>query len=500
MTTSRLSIRATPAALCLVTLWAFLALLITNTSADADLWGHLRFGLDMLASASIHAVDRYSFTADRAWVNHEWLAEWLMAVSYAGLGALGLNLLKLAVIVVVGGIALAVARQEQASPIACHVYVALTVFATYSRTQVIRPQMFSVALFVTMLYLLRMSDRGRQRALWWVPLGVALWVNLHGAWIVGLAALGVWMAGDVWQRWSAGRTLRLTAIGALTLIATLVNPYGPGLWRFLAETVRPDRPDITDWIPLLQLPPSVLVIEAVLPLVAIAALVSGPRKRVAVRDAAVLVLLLVATIRVGRVDAFLQAAIAILMAAPIVTFLNGIDARARGSFRRESVLVGAMALVLAAYAGATALSNLGALEVSGAWVPDRAAAAFLRQHSPGARVLTWFDWGEYALWQLSPAGIRVSMDGRRETVYSAAVIRDHERFYQGRADMVDYPDRIGADQVWLPARLPIVELLKRRGWVALLDTGQSVVLAREAAPAAQRTVAAVSGPDVFPWP
>ena len=500
-TTRGWSIRATPATLCRLTLWAFLLVLVTNTSADPDLWGHLRFGLDMLASKSIHSADLYSFTADRAWINHEWLSELLMGIGYTGLGALGLNLLKLGVVAVVGGIALVIARQEHASPIASDVYVGLTVFATYSRTQVVRPQMFSVAIFCAMLYLLRETGRGRARALWYVPLVFAAWVNLHGGWIVGLAALGVWMLGDAWQRRSIRWTLALIAVGALALLATLFNPYGLGLWQFLAETVRLDRPDITEWKPLLQLPPAILVIESILPLIAIAALLRGRSwRRVPFRDIAVLTLLSMATFRVGRVDAFLEAAIAIFLARPIITFLNGIDLKARGLFQRASVPVGAMALVLAAYVLVTAFSSLRVLDVGGPWVPDRTAAAFLRENSPGARVLTWFNWGEYALWQLSPAGIRVSMDGRRETVYSARVLRDHQRFYQGHADMVDYPERIGADHVWLPSRFPIIELLKRRGWMTVLDTGQSVILRRGPGPIAVHAVTLPSGPDIFPWP
>jgi hypothetical protein len=500
-TTLGWSIRATPATLCRVALWAFLAVLITRTAADPDLWGHLRFGLDMLTSGSPQAADRYSFTSDRAWINHEWLSELLMAIGYTGLGALGLNLLKLGVVAVVGGIAVTIARQEHASPMARDVYVALTVFATYSRTQVIRPQLFSVAIFCAMLYLLRETDRGRTRALWYIPLCFAAWVNLHGGWIVGFAALGVWMLGDAWQRRNVRWTIALIAVGAVALGATLLNPYGLGLWRFLAETVRADRPDVSDWKPLLQLPPAILVIESILPLVAIAALLRERSwRRVPFRDVAVLTLLLLATFRVGRVDAFLQAAIAIFLARPILTFLNGIDLHARGSFKRASVPVGAMALILAAYVLATGCSNLRVIGVDGPWIPDRAAAAFLRENSPGARVLTWFDWGEYALWQLSPAGIRVSMDGRRETVYSAHVLSDHQRFYQGRADMVDYPERIGADLVWLPSHCPIIEPLRSRGWMTMFETGQSVVLERKPSPVAAHLLTPPAGPDIFPWP
>jgi len=181
------------------------------------------------------------------------------------------------------------------------------------------------------------------------------------------------------------------------------------------------------------------------------------------RDLAVLMLLAAATLRVGRVDAFLQAAIAFLLARPLITLFNAIDVNARDSFRRASAPVGAFALGLAVYVGWAAVANLRVVRVEGHWIPDRTAALALRENRPGARVLTWFNWGEYALWHLSPAGIRVSMDGRRETVYSARVTADHMRFYAGRADMVDYPDRIGADHVWLPSHCPIIAPLMRKG-------------------------------------
>ena len=75
---------------------ALLWLLITQTIADADLWGHLRFGLDLLRFASsVTSWDPYSFTSDRAWVNHEWLAELTMAVAYRVAAASGSTCLKL---------------------------------------------------------------------------------------------------------------------------------------------------------------------------------------------------------------------------------------------------------------------------------------------------------------------------------------------------------------------------------------------------------------------
>jgi len=54
--------------MCLAGAWI---LMICRTPADPDLWGHVRFGQDLLRSGRLSAVDPYSFTSDRPWVNHE---------------------------------------------------------------------------------------------------------------------------------------------------------------------------------------------------------------------------------------------------------------------------------------------------------------------------------------------------------------------------------------------------------------------------------------------
>lgn len=492
-------LHATPLTFARLTLWSFLALLVTTTLADADLWGHLRFGLDIVASKSLHTTDPYSFTSDRDWINHEWLSEVLTAVAYSGFGTFGLGLLKLSMLAIVFAVLFSIARRLQAPPIARDLFVALALFVTYSRTQVIRPQLFSVALFFVVLWLLKQVDQGRLKALFAIPVCFAVWANLHGAWIVGLGALGVWLAGDAYQHRDLRRAAMLGAVGIASVLATLINPYGLGLWQFVAETVRPARPDITDWKPLLHLPPPIIAIECLLPLLVIVAVWRvRPRPLPSIRDVGVVALLAFGMFRVGRIDAFFQAALVVLMAAPLLAWFSRLDLNVRPSLQRASIPVGLLTLALGAYTAVNAAGNLRVVHVEGKWIPDRAAAMLLRDARPGARVLTWFDWGEYALWQLSPAGIRVSMDGRRETVYSEQVNEDHQRFYKGDLSMLDYPDRIGADVVWLPTRLTVSDALIARGWIKILDTGESVVLSRSGPVIPMRTIPVAS--NNFPWP
>jgi hypothetical protein len=70
------------------------------------------------------------------------------------------------------------------------------------------------------------------------------------------------------------------------------------------------------------------------------------------------------------------------------------------------------------------------------------------------------------------------MDGRRETIYTDDVTATHVKFYAGTPGFVDYPDRIGADYIWLPRDVPVVPQLKARGWRIAFEGPVSVLLTR----------------------
>jgi hypothetical protein len=471
----------------------------------------LRFGSDLLSGRGLPAVDPYSFTADTPWINHEWLSEAAVAMAYAIGSALGLNLLKLAVIAAVALTTWRVAERERASSFVKLLLTSLVVFASYTRTQVLRPQLFSVLLFTLLVARLLARDRDRAAGRLAIPLLFCIWTNAHGAWIVGFAALAVWLASDVFEtakgakapaeRQSAVATLRGSLFILLaSLAATLVNPYGIGQWTFLHETVGLSRADITDWVPFLGLPQPIIALDLVLPLLAIAASV-WCRRTPSLRQAAVPAVLAFGMWRIGRVDAFLQIAIGLLFAPVFVEWFGRIERalRARPRLGTPSPVHGMVCATIVVTTTAIVAPRIAYVHIEGPWIPDAEAVRFLRVDSPNAKLLTWFDWGEYAIWHLAPAGIRVSMDGRRETVYSDRVLRDHWSFYRNEENAWTYPDAIGADRVWLPKRLPIVQTLREHGWHATFESDLSIVLSRESAPA--RVVLASNRPhEFFPGP
>src|SRR3990170_2223478 len=132
----------------------FLAFAVAPTVADVDLWGHVLFGRDIVNQREIPVIDPYSFTSDRPWVNHEWLAESVMYLSYWMMGPTGLVALRLLTIVLTAWLVSASLRAEHVSQAGRDLLIMLGVILTLPRTQHVRPQLFSVLLFGVLLLIL----------------------------------------------------------------------------------------------------------------------------------------------------------------------------------------------------------------------------------------------------------------------------------------------------------------------------------------------------------
>jgi hypothetical protein len=465
-------------------------MLAAHTAADADLWGHLRFGADAMASGRLPLHDPYSFTSDIAWINHEWLSETIFAATYASGGATALNVLKIAIVAGVAALVWRHLRRAGATTFSCVLATSLGVLATTTRTGPVRPQLFSVIAFAALMAIIDAIERGRTRGQLALAALFGVWANLHGGWIVGLGALTVWAA--------CARRPWPIAVG---LVATLVNPYGLGLWQFVYDTVGLSRPEIVDWMPLYRLPPAIVAVECAIPILGAIA-VARTRRIPSMPQLAIAALLGMATVRVSRVDAFLQLAIVFACAPAIAETLNSIERRLRGSPRlaQMSSVYEWSAASIAFVTLASVGSHITRITVEGDWMPDAEAMRYIRVHVRDVRLVTWFDWGEYAIWHLSPNRVVVSMDGRRETVYSDRVLRDHFAFYRNDGDEAwRYPDRIGADRVWLPTKLPVVAALRAHGWHVEFETATSTLLSRHVSTPAIALVPHVTdSPVTFP--
>src|SRR5438309_3120119 len=115
-----------------------------------------------------------------------------------------------------------------------------------------RPQTLAYPLFALfLLAVMRAEWRNDTRLLWLLPPATALWANLHGSFFTGFVLLGCAAAARVLTARSllAARPYAITLVGCL--LASLVNPYGPGSLIYVASIGSNPviRDFVTEWAP-----------------------------------------------------------------------------------------------------------------------------------------------------------------------------------------------------------------------------------------------------------
>jgi hypothetical protein len=485
-----------------VALWCVLLAAVTYTSTDPDLWGNVRFGLDILRDGAIPHTDAYSFTTDRVWVNHEWLAEVFIGNAFRAGGTVGLILLKLAA---VGSIllllGLTLRRERIYSPIVRDAAVAVTIILTFDQTRYVRPQLFSLVAFTIVLTCLTRARRGSQYWLLLLPPVFAVWANLHGGWLVGGGIFALWTAVTALAG-NRRHALWCTVAGGVSLAATLLTPYGVELWALLRDSVGLQRADIVEWQPVYVLGWQSWVPWVVTAVVGLTGIVVRDREHRGAERVVCLIALGAASVMVARLQAFFALG-ALFLVGPAVTraYQAARAIEVTPAVRPASRVMAAFALAITAAALIITTTNLTHLRIDPRWTPEPGAVSFLNAQPAGRRVLIWFDWGGYALWHLAPR-MRISMDGRRETVYSPDLQDRHLRFYFDAPGGSSLPTDLAADYVWIPRTLPAVHRLDANGWRRLYEGEQSVIFGRTALPEANARVvlAADSEARFFPGP
>ena len=127
-------------------------LLFSLVTADPDLWGHLKFGMDHVKNGSLQRIDPYSYTAyGHQWINHEWLCEAVFYFVYNRFSDAGLLYGKLLIgFLSVGFLLLCVFRRNVNQLVLAMVGVLAVI--GMSPGFMIRPQLFSFLFFAIFLY------------------------------------------------------------------------------------------------------------------------------------------------------------------------------------------------------------------------------------------------------------------------------------------------------------------------------------------------------------
>jgi hypothetical protein len=482
-----------------------IAVVDSSRYADPDLWGHIKFGQAVLAQHRLILHDPYSYSAPgHLWLNHEWLAEVILAAVYNVFGIVGLKLMKLgcsaATIVL-----LAIGTAETGAPAWLQFAAPMAAAVPITPQIEFRPQAFTFALLSALFALLARDNYRRDARLWLaIPL-LALWANLHGGFIMGLATLGVYSAAVIAQDLAQGngtrRGVRLLTIAAAATLATLATPYGVGTWQAVLHALGNPYTRIyihdwrslattfaiiwnTDWLDIYFI---------VIPLVMFATLALA---WIATPRGGDFPLAFVAAVMIGAAFVAVRNLTIALIATtiPLARHLAlAIDARRarRGLLPMRTqvamrssnqVIVAAAGIVLLLYSGLFSPKLPG-----GAIAYPRGAVEMMKQRGLSGNILTDFGWGEYVIWHLCPPS-KVFIDGRYDTVYPMQVIEDNLLVQHHSTErMGEVLGKYPHDFVLLDPNDDQDEyrtMLARPDWKRIYLDGTSALFARAGTPAA----------------
>jgi hypothetical protein len=254
---------------------------LTTNIADPDLWGHYQYGKEVLRDGDLPDTTTWSYAVTgHPWINHENLSELATAWAADTFGSPGLTHMKLLLACVIFGCVIDSGRRAGAGWFGICLISVLAADNMRFHWQ-FRPHAWTYAFFAIMLAVLSAafahwkgqwrnwksmvngspvpppsSELKRLLPLWWLPPLLCVWTNTHGGFAAGLAILCAYLglrAVEGWAWWgtaSIGLQKRLIMMGLAAGLATLINPYGPHLHLWMADTLGAAPPEIGDWAPL----------------------------------------------------------------------------------------------------------------------------------------------------------------------------------------------------------------------------------------------------------
>ncbi|MCC9606347.1 hypothetical protein LOC69_10660 [Blastopirellula sp. JC733] len=435
------------------------AMAVTPNVADPDLWGHVQYGLDLLRDG-LPATTTYSYTAEGyRWINHENLSEIVLAIGAQTIGPVGLLWAKCLLGLAIVGVMLW-RCESQRTPLLVSGVIVLLVALNFTNHWNARPQLSSFALFTLLILLLDRCFAGwrddwrlpwlgaqfrrrdyqplaashpRMKALWLcVPL-FFVWANAHGGFVAGYAVFVAYLICRFvelsldrgWQ--GAGMMRRLGLMAVVGGLATLINPYGPNLHRWLLAALGTARPEITEWHPLYEMNLASIAFFALLAALAFSILLS--RKPLDFTQLAITGLVAWQATSHQRHTPFLAILFGLWYAPHFASawsrcFGAADPAKEQTSPRQVWIMGSGLAVVYLVLIAALA-PRLSQMPTPRDQYPVSAIQYMADHHLKGRLVVT-YNWAQYAIHALAADGdTSLQFDGRFRTSYPQEVLDMH---------------------------------------------------------------------------
>jgi len=470
-------------------IFVYAFLFASRPMSDADFWFHLKTGQYIFATGSIPRTELFSFTYHGIpWVAHGWLSGVLFYAVWSTVGPKVLIFLFALLTAIAFWIAF---KRANSHPFFAGIAMLIGVWTALPNIGV-RPRVFSILFASIYLAVLDRFARGvKEQQIWWLVPLMALWANLHGGFLIGLALIALTAMGIVLDRWTGVleqsdafrvrlRTLLLVFVGCGG--AALLNPYGIRLYTGPIAVLRsPIFQDlVSDWLSpdFHQAATRPLMF---LMLMTITVLVLSPR-RPKPSEVLLFIATVYATLKTQR-NAVLLAMVSVPLFATY--FQNWFEStkfgksfaagRAFSNPRFVLVLGVAFFLPLVALAANRRATAYAAPTQEALQVPVK-AVEYLEQNGIAGNTLAVPNvWGAYVLW--AAPNNPVYIDGR--DVYPDTFVQEFVDIIRGLKDWRGPFDQRGVQIVLIePNSVLDRQLSEAPGWERIYQDDMSVIFRR----------------------
>ncbi|NJM06320.1 hypothetical protein HC891_09170 [Candidatus Gracilibacteria bacterium] len=244
-------------ALALSTIAVFISMAPTVPN---DYWWHLKVG-EIVATEGLPTTNRFAWTVpnEEPFVYQSWLGEWLFYMLYT-IGGHPLVIFTRNVLGIVTFTLVAIEAQRRSGAWRVAALVTVIAAAMTINNLTTRTQNWSWLPFMLVFTLLSRYSDGQLPARWLLvlPLTMAFWVNVHGAFVLGLMLVGAFVVGETLRRLlkqpralTVQRLRWLYVTTAAMALATLVNPIGVGVYSYVSALLNDNAIQslIVEWQP-----------------------------------------------------------------------------------------------------------------------------------------------------------------------------------------------------------------------------------------------------------
>jgi hypothetical protein len=438
---------------------------IAYNFVDIDLWHQMALIRESLAAGHLLRSDVYAYTPALPWIDHEWGAGAIAYLSTRWLG--GWTIIALKYLCALGTLAACIRCSEMRGGNfrTIGLFAPLAIFlASLGFLSTVRAQDYTFLFTAIWLVLLEYDRLGSR---WWMAAAVAifaLWVNLHGGFVVVLGLTAIYAFENALRREPYRHLVVLLCVMGIEIF---MNPYGASYFLYLKRALLMSRPYAAEWGGVTHLDSA--RVAAYVAAVFIATLAACSKGWLQARGLP----WLAATAVAGGTHRKLLPLFAITWLCYLPSYLldSKVDRWWQGfTHRRRKFVIAAWALSACISVYAACRSRIWEVDVPQPIYPV-GAVEYLAKVGFHGNLMTPFRVGAYVSWKLYPA-VKVSLDSRYEVAYPDAVVRRVFDFYEAapgwQSALTEWP----TDAALIPRETAVSQLLHSTGWTLVYVDGQ----------------------------